>query len=98
MKYCLVAIRKLTNFVQLRPLPNRTAPVVAEAIASIFNTLGPPEILVTDKGSKFCNDNLGPLLKTLRTSRILALPAVKTTTGQVERPNQNVAAFFTQDS
>jgi hypothetical protein len=53
--YLLVMIDICSRFVILRPLPNKTAEAVVQAILPIFCTMGIPQVLSSDNGSEFSN-------------------------------------------
>ena len=54
-KYMLVMIDMCTRFVILRPIPNKTAEAVVEALIPVFCDFGIPRILQSDNGKEFAN-------------------------------------------
>ncbi|OBZ86740.1 Pro-Pol polyprotein [Choanephora cucurbitarum] len=54
-RYMLVMIDICTRFVILRPIPNKTAEAVVQALIPVFCDFGIPRILQSDNGKEFAN-------------------------------------------
>ena len=62
-KYIQVITDSLTKYTVLVPLPDKTAPTVAEAIFKKWvMVFGSPVFIVSDQGKEFCNQVVGELL------------------------------------
>ena len=66
--YCLLCVDVFTGFIMLKPLIDKSAASVANALWQIFSVIGVPKILQSDNGSEFKNEVINAL------TRILGIP------------------------
>lgn len=71
-------------------LKEKTARSVVPAIRTIIMTNGPPLILHTDNGQKFCNDDMTNMLDEFNVMHVRRRARCPWIQGQVERANQTI--------
>nr|GEU57949.1 hypothetical protein [Tanacetum cinerariifolium] len=57
-KYILVDVDYLSKLVEVKALPTNDASVVVKFLKSLFARFGTPCVMISDRGTYFCNDNL----------------------------------------
>lgn len=97
-KYLLVMACCFSGFTITRPIPDKTAPIVREAIENGFDTFGNPMVLYTDPGSEFVDKNLRPSLAKRGVYLAFAPAAAHRATGAVERTNRILRACIQKQS
>ncbi|GJV60185.1 reverse transcriptase domain-containing protein [Tanacetum coccineum] len=55
-KYILVAVDYLSKWVEAKALPTNDARVVVKFLKSLFARFGTPRVIISDRGTHFCND------------------------------------------
>ncbi|GKF11390.1 reverse transcriptase domain-containing protein [Tanacetum coccineum] len=62
-KYILVAVDYVSKWVEAQGLPTNDAHVVVKFLRSLFARFGVPKALISDRGTHFCNSQLGKALQ-----------------------------------
>ncbi|XP_037796440.1 uncharacterized protein K02A2.6-like [Penaeus monodon] len=90
-RYVLSIVDHLTRYLQLIPLPCKSAETVAEAFINNFVTLfGPPRIIQTDNGSEFCNRLFQQVCSIIQTKMSFTTVYHAQANGMIERTNRVV--------
>ena len=82
--YILVYKCALTKWVEVVPLPNKTAVTVAAALTDIFNRHGAPSRMLSDRGKEFKNSTLKAVCDLLGTQHISITPVNPRANGLAE--------------
>ncbi|SAL96875.1 hypothetical protein [Absidia glauca] len=90
--YILVMIDICTRFVIIRPIPDKTAVTIANALIDVFCTFGFPKIIQSDNGSEFVNGTVGKLMATTRINHRVISAYHPRANGAAERTVQTVKA------
>lgn len=93
-KYLLVAVCSLTGYVILRPIPSKSADVVANALISIFVEYGPPKVIRSDHGGEFTARLCKSVFRLFNSKHRLGFAGIKRATGVVERKNRDVRSLL----
>ncbi|GJS70387.1 reverse transcriptase domain-containing protein [Tanacetum coccineum] len=65
-KYILVAVDYLYKWVEVKALPTNDARFVVKFLKSLFARFGTPRVIISDRGTHFCNDQFAKvMLKTI---------------------------------
>nr|GEU99537.1 reverse transcriptase domain-containing protein [Tanacetum cinerariifolium] len=82
-RYILVAIDYLSKWVEAKALPTNDARGVVKFLKSLFTRFETPRVIISDRGTHFCNDSvfLKGLLKKLEDALWAFRTAYKTPTG-----------------
>ena len=89
-QYILLVVDSATRFVELLPLPNKTAQAVADGLISLFGRYGAAKEIHHDNGREFVNNVVDAMLSSLGIAQSLAVPYRPQTNGQAERHVQEV--------
>ena len=84
-RYILIVVDSATRFVELTPLPDKTATAVADGLISLFGRYGCPLEIHSDRGTEFVNNTIDALLAALNISRSTSIPYRPASNGQAER-------------
>ena len=84
-KYVLTYMCQLTNWVEYRALPSKTAESTLKALDDIFQTVLPPLSLMTDNGREFINKHTEEYLSQLGVYHQRITPYHPESNGQIER-------------
>ena len=85
-KYILTLIDHCTGWVEVKPLPNKTAENVVRYLSNEYvPRYGPPEIMITDQGLEFKNKEVIGYLDSLGTEIRHSSPFHPQTNGKIER-------------
>jgi len=87
-QYILVAVHYVSKWVEAQALPNNDARVVVKFLKRLFSRFGTPRIIISDRGTHFCNSQLERVLKRYGVHHRLATPYHPQTSGQVEVTNR----------
>ncbi|SAL97877.1 hypothetical protein [Absidia glauca] len=90
--YILVMIDICTRFVIIKPIPDKTAVTVANALIDVFCTFGFPKIIQSDNGSEFANGTVEKLITTTRIDHRVISAYHPRANGAAERTVQTVKA------
>jgi len=90
-RYVLSIVDHMTRYLQLIPLPCKSAETVAEAFINNFVTLfGPPRVIQTDNGSEFCNRLFQQVCSIIQTKMSFTTVYHAQANGMIERTNRVV--------
>ena len=85
-KYILTLIDHATGWVEVKPLPNKTAAGILHYLESEYiPRYGPPEAMITDRGLEFRNELVSGYLRKLGVDLRHTTPYHPQTNGKVER-------------
>ena len=94
-KYIIIFIDYLTKWVEARPLPNQTAPVVAKAfIEDVVCRHGIPETILSDRGPQFMGSVFTRLCALLNIDKTCTSGYRPQTDGLCERFNKTLATML----
>nr|GEW38074.1 reverse transcriptase domain-containing protein [Tanacetum cinerariifolium] len=94
-KYILVAVDYLSKWVEAKALPTNDARVVCKFLKSLFARFGTPRVIISDRGTHFCNDQFAKVMLKYGVTHRLATAYHPQTSGQVEVSNRLRTAFKT---
>ncbi|GKE64049.1 reverse transcriptase domain-containing protein [Tanacetum coccineum] len=89
-KYILVAVDYLSKWVKAKALPTNDARVVVKNLKSFFARFGTPRIIISDRGTHFCNDQFAKVMLKYGVTHRLATTYHPQTSGQVEVSNRGL--------
>ena len=84
-KFVLLVIDSLSRFVVLRPLRDKSALTVAQALYSCFVDFGFPKALVSDNGTEFVNQVVQALVNFFKVKHVTITPYNPRSNGAAER-------------
>ena len=85
-RYILTLIDHCTGWVEVKPLPNKTAEGIVRYLSNEYvPRYGPPEVIITDQGLEFKNQEVMGYLKSLGTEVRHSSPFHPQTNGKIER-------------
>jgi IS30 family transposase len=90
-KYLLLVIDHFTKFTWGRPLPDRRAATVSDALFDCFQLLGFPPTVLTDNGKEFVAAVTAEIIQHGRTVHLHGKPYASATQGLVEEVNKVIA-------
>ena len=94
-KYILTMVDNFTKWVEATPLPNHTAPTVAQALVQVwFSRFGTPKQILSDQGSEFDSQVLKQLCNSLGIVKKRSSPYHPQGNGAVERVNRSLKAML----
>nr|GFA72665.1 reverse transcriptase domain-containing protein [Tanacetum cinerariifolium] len=83
-KYILVSVDYLSKWVKARALPTNDARVFVKFLKSLFSRFGIPLAIISDRGTRFCNDQFTCVMIKYGVTHRLASAYHPQTSGQVE--------------
>nr|GEV04203.1 reverse transcriptase domain-containing protein [Tanacetum cinerariifolium] len=89
-KYILVAVDYLSKWVEAKALPTNDARVVCKILKSLFARFGTHRVIISDRGTHFCNDQFANILLKYGVTHRLATVYHPQTSGQVEVSNRGL--------
>ena len=89
--YILTYVDMFSNWVEIRPLKDKTAASVVEALDSIFVIRGQPHNILHDNGKEFINSTVQDYLQDLAIKSILITPYAPWSNGLCERMNRKLS-------
>nr|GFA64919.1 hypothetical protein [Tanacetum cinerariifolium] len=89
-KYILVAVDYLSKWVEAKALPTNDARVVCKFLKSLFARFGTPRAIISDRGTHFCNDQFGKVMRKYGVNHRLATTYHPQNSGQVEVFNRGL--------
>nr|GEU57319.1 reverse transcriptase domain-containing protein [Tanacetum cinerariifolium] len=91
-KYILVAVDYLSKWVEAKALPTHDARVVVKFLKSLFSWFGTPKVIISDRGTHFCNDQFAKVMSKYGYGVTYRLSTAyhPQTSGQVEVTNQGL--------
>ncbi|GJT04863.1 reverse transcriptase domain-containing protein [Tanacetum coccineum] len=61
-KYILMAVDYLSKWVEAKALPTNDARVIVNFLKSLFARFGTPRVIISDRGTHFCNDQFAQVM------------------------------------
>nr|GEV21048.1 hypothetical protein [Tanacetum cinerariifolium] len=89
-KYILVAVDYLSKWVEAKELPTNNARFVCKFLKSLFARFGTPSAIISDHGTRFCNDQFAKVMFKYGVSHRLSIAYHPQTSGQVEVSNRGL--------
>nr|GEV52759.1 reverse transcriptase domain-containing protein [Tanacetum cinerariifolium] len=89
-KYILVAVDYLSNWVEAKALPTNDARVVVKFLKSLFSQFGTPKVIISNRGTHFCNDQFAKVMSKYGITHRLSTAYHPQTSGQVEFTNEEM--------
>nr|GEW21026.1 reverse transcriptase domain-containing protein [Tanacetum cinerariifolium] len=86
-KYILVAVDYLLKWVKVKALPTNDARVVCKFLKSLFSRFGTPRAIISDRETRFCNDQFAKVMLKYGVTHSLAIAYHPQTSGQVKVSN-----------
>nr|GEX32456.1 reverse transcriptase domain-containing protein [Tanacetum cinerariifolium] len=89
-KYILVAVDYLSKWVKAKALPTNDARVVCKFLKSLFARFGSPRVIISDRGTPFCNDQFAKVMLKYGLTHRLSTTYHPQTSGQVKVSNRGL--------
>nr|GEW48335.1 reverse transcriptase domain-containing protein [Tanacetum cinerariifolium] len=89
-KYILVAVDYLSKWVEAKALPTNDARVVCKFLKNFFTRFGTPRVIISDRGTHFCNDQFAKVMLKFGVTHRLTTPYHPQISGQVEESNRGL--------
>nr|GEX89851.1 reverse transcriptase domain-containing protein [Tanacetum cinerariifolium] len=89
-KYIFVAVDYLSKWVEVKALPINDARVVVKFLKSLFSRFGTLRAIISDRGTRFCNDQFARVMTKYGVTHRLATAYHPQTSGQVEVSNRGL--------
>nr|GEY80453.1 reverse transcriptase domain-containing protein [Tanacetum cinerariifolium] len=89
-KYIVVDVEYLSKWVKVKALPTNDARVVCKFLKSLFARFGTPRVIISDRGTHFCNDQFEKVMLKYGVTHRLATAYYPHTSGQVEVSNRGL--------
>nr|GEV25570.1 reverse transcriptase domain-containing protein [Tanacetum cinerariifolium] len=89
-KYILVAVDYLSKWVEAKALPTNDARVVVKFLKSLFSRFGILRVIISDRGTHFCNDQFTRVMIKYGVTHRLATTYHPQMSGQVEVSNRGL--------
>nr|GEX18797.1 reverse transcriptase domain-containing protein [Tanacetum cinerariifolium] len=86
-KYILVAVDYFSKWVEAKALPTNDARAVCKFLKSLFARFETPRVIISDRGTHFCNDQFVKVMLKYGATHRLATAYHPQTSGQVEVSN-----------
>nr|GEX67561.1 DNA-directed DNA polymerase [Tanacetum cinerariifolium] len=89
-KYILVAVDYLSKWFEAKALPTNDARVVVKFLKSLFSWFRTPKVIISDRGTHFCNDQFTKVMSKYGVTHRLSTAYHPQTSGQVEVTNRGL--------
>ncbi|GKD08277.1 reverse transcriptase domain-containing protein, partial [Tanacetum coccineum] len=89
-KYILIAVDYLSKWVEAKALPTNDAQVVVKILKSLFARFGTPHVIISDRGTHFCNDQFAKVMFKYGVTHCLYTAYHPQISGQVEVLNRGL--------
>ncbi|XP_048231220.1 uncharacterized protein LOC125370264 [Ricinus communis] len=89
-QYILVVVEYFSKWPEVQAFPTNDAKVVARFLKKLFARFGTPKALINDKGTHFCNTQLGKVLKCYGVTHWFSTPYHPQISGQVKVTNRDL--------
>nr|GFA35254.1 reverse transcriptase domain-containing protein [Tanacetum cinerariifolium] len=89
-KCILVAVDYLSKWVEAKALPTNDARVVVKFLKSLFSRFGTPKVIISDRGTHFCNDQFLKVMAKYGVTHRLSTSYHPQTSGHVEVTNRGL--------
>nr|GFB26651.1 reverse transcriptase domain-containing protein [Tanacetum cinerariifolium] len=92
-KYILVAVDYYSKWVEANALPTNDARVVVKFLKSLFSWFGTPKVIISDRGTHFCNDQFAKVMSKYGVTHRLSTAYHPQTRDRVEVSNQGCTPY-----
>nr|GEV58487.1 reverse transcriptase domain-containing protein [Tanacetum cinerariifolium] len=92
-KYILVAVDYLSKWVEVKALPTNDARVVVKFLKSLFSRFGTPKVIISDRGTHFCNDQFAKVMSKYGVTHRLSTAYHPQTSGHAEVTNRGCTPY-----
>nr|GEY01189.1 reverse transcriptase domain-containing protein [Tanacetum cinerariifolium] len=89
-KYILVAVDYLSKWVEAKALPTNDARAVCKFFKSLFARFGSPRAIISDHGTRFCNDQFSKVMLKYGVTHRLFTAYYPQTSAQVKVSNRGL--------
>ncbi|GJX08095.1 reverse transcriptase domain-containing protein [Tanacetum coccineum] len=89
-KYILVAVDYFSKWVEEKTLPTNDARVVVKFLKSLFALFGTPRVIISDRGTHFCNDQFAKVMLKYGVTHRLSTAYHPQMSGNVEVSNRGL--------
>ncbi|GJZ59293.1 reverse transcriptase domain-containing protein [Tanacetum coccineum] len=89
-KYILVAVDYFSKWVEAKALPTNDARVVVKILKSLFARFGTPRVIISDRGTHFCNNQFAKVILKYGVTHRLSTAYHPQMSGQVEVSNHGL--------
>ena len=89
-KFILVAVDYVSKWVEAQAFPSCDARVVVKFLKNLFSRFGTPRVIISDRGTHFCNSQFEKVLKKYGVSHRMSTAYHPQTSGQVEVSNREL--------
>ncbi|GKB73459.1 putative nucleotidyltransferase, ribonuclease H [Tanacetum coccineum] len=89
-KYILVAVDYVSKWDKAQALPTNDARIVIKFLRRLFVRFGVPKALISDRGTYFCNSQLGKALQKYGVTHKLSMAYHPQTNGQTKVTNRDI--------
>ena len=89
-KFILVAVDYVSKWVEAQAFPSCDARVVVKFLKKLFSRFGTPRVIISDRGTHFCNSQFEKVLKKYGVSHRMSTAYHPQTSGQVEVSNREL--------
>nr|GEV54818.1 reverse transcriptase domain-containing protein [Tanacetum cinerariifolium] len=89
-KYIVVVVDYFSKWVEAKALPTNDARVVVKFLISLFSRFGIPRVIISDRGTHFCNDQFTRVMIKYGVTHRLATAYHPQINGQVEVSNRGL--------
>ena len=89
-KYILVAVEYLSKWPEAQAFPSNNGRVVANFLRKLFSRFGTPKVLISDRGTHFCDSQLAKVLEKYGVNPRFSTPYHAQTSGQTEVTNRGI--------
>ena len=89
-KYILVCVDYVSKWVEVQACSVNDAKVVCRFLKKLFSRFGMPRVIISDRGTHFCNKNMETLLARYGVKHKISTPYHPQTSGQVEVSNREL--------
>nr|GEW79661.1 reverse transcriptase domain-containing protein [Tanacetum cinerariifolium] len=93
-KYILVAVDYLSKWVEAKAFPTNDARVVVKFLKSLFSQFGTPKVIISERGTYFCNDQFAKVMSKYGVTHRLSITYHPQTSGQVEVTNRGLTRIL----
>ena len=94
-EYILIVVDYVSKWVEAVATPHNDAKTVVKLLKkNIFSRFGVPRILISDRGTHYCNNQLQKVLKQYRVTHKVASPYHPQTNGQAEVSNRELKSIL----